>query len=96
MKERLYGRSKGLWIIIWSCRNLPELQGPRNRNEFRQSVTMNNLALILTELEEHATCQYRMHDALKAEEIFYSYRHDSDINNSVRREEISEAFLENQ
>ena len=57
---------------------------------------MNRPAVILTELEEHATCQYRMHDALKAEEIFYSYRHDSDINNSVRREEISEAFLENQ
>jgi hypothetical protein len=96
MKERLYGRSKGLWIIIWSCRNLPELQGPRNGNEFHQSLTVDNLVLILTELEEHTTCQYRVHDALETKGFCLIVSNDGIINkvySNVRREEICEGVL---
>jgi hypothetical protein len=60
---------------------------------------MDIIAFIPTKLEEHATCQHRVHDALETEMILGRHQHSAMVNHicgSAQRKEISIFLLQNE
>lgn len=67
-KQQALVRRSILRTLVFStyCIYVPKFQRSRYTDEIHLSVRVASLTLVFTRVHNHATCQYSVHDALKA------------------------------